>query len=534
VDFDDLLLLTAHLLGDHPDLRERLEARFRYVLIDEYQDTNHAQYMIARGLTLQHENLCATGDPDQSIYAWRGADIRNILEFEQDYPAARVVRLEQNYRSTQRICAAASHLIRCNLRRKKKDLWSDNEPGDRVQVVECATASDEGDWVAACIQDAVRQGRPLSDFAVFYRVNALSRAVEESFLRAGISYQVARGTAFYGRKEIKDLLAWLRVLVNPADQLALSRAMTTPSRGIGRTTLQRLEAHARTHGLTLLEAARQVDADSGLGGSAMQKLRGFVACVDHLLQHIAEPPAAIAQRVFEDSGLAAALDKEEDPQDAHENIQELINAAADFTMKKPDAVLAEWLQQVALVSDVDSVREATGCVTLMTLHAAKGLEFLEVFIIGLEDGLLPHQRREERADVEEERRLLFVGMTRARKRLTLTRAQERRIHGITMQTDPSPFLKDLPRNDLGWLDTTAEEPVYESRRMAHRPQAGDFSRWKPGIYLRHPTFGVGQLMWKQGAGRQTRAGLRFPAYGEKTLILEFAKLEPLGADECQL
>jgi DNA helicase-2/ATP-dependent DNA helicase PcrA len=534
VDFDDLLMRTAHLLGQHADVRSSLEARFRYVLIDEYQDTNHAQYMIARGLTLEHENICATGDPDQSIYGWRGADIRNILEFEQDYPKAQVVRLEQNYRSTQRILAVADGLIRSNTQRKAKGLWTENQQGPRVHVVDCESAEDEADCIVQKIQSLKAEGRRLGDIAVFYRVNSLSRVVEETFLRAGLSYQVARGTAFYNRKEIKDALAYLRILVNPADQIAFIRSVSTPSRGIGKTTIERLCGHANVTGTTIFEAARHVGEIPSIKTAAARAVSGYVKLIEDLLNHIDEPPEVVVERVVQTSGLLAEIAKQPESDDAVENVNELIAASADFSQMNPEGTVHDWLQQVALVSDVDNVADTTGAITLMTLHAAKGLEFPIVFIIGLEDGLLPYERPDEPRNTEEERRLLFVGITRAMEALTLTRAQWRRTRGFTLQTTRSMFIDELPAAHIECTDRTAAEPEFSSREDRQQPAVGDYRHWKPGMYLRHPAFGVGQLMWTQASGRHTRAGLRFAAYGEKTLILEFAKLQELDPDECQL
>ncbi len=532
LDFDDLLVMTAQLLGDHPQVRAHLEDRFRYVLIDEYQDTNHTQYLIARGLTLRRENLCATGDPDQSIYGWRGADIRNILEFEQDFPKARIIRLEQNYRSTARILSAADALIKVNCRRKDKALWTQNAGGAAVRVVARDRAEDEADFLVAEIQAQVAGGGSLDDVAVFYRVNSLSRIVEEAFLRAGVPYQIARGTEFYNRKEIKDVLAYLRLLVNPADELALRRSINTPSRGIGKTSIDRLLAFAHAGGLSALEAARRAAEIPGLKRAA-EPMRAYVDLVDGLRLGLDEPADEVLRRVLAATGLEDRLAQGADQDDdALRNLAELVSAASDFVLNHPENSLLDWLQHVSLVSDVDRVDAQAGAVTLMTLHAAKGLEYPRVYIIALEDGILPHERYlEDRDAIEEERRLCFVGMTRARQFLTLSHACWRAQRGRLMRTTESRFLAELPPDEVEWQRDARDD----RDDTAPPPQpAGEFRHWPRGMYLRHPRYGAGQLLWTQPSGDGTRAAIRFPAYGEKVFILEYSGVQPLDPDECQL
>ena len=534
LDFDDLLLKSAFLLGKHPEIRDRLEDRFRYVLIDEYQDTNHSQYMIARGLTLTHENICATGDPDQSIYAWRGANIRNIMEFEQDFPNAKVVRLEQNYRSTKRILSAASSLINSNVHRKAKSLWTTNPEGTPIRIVERETPVDEADYLVEEIAQHVESGGALSEIGVFYRVNALTRVIEEAFIRAGISYQIARGTEFYNRKEIKDLLAYLRVLVNPADEIALLRSINTPARGIGKTSLGRVAAYAQEHNLRFFDAARQAEKIPALKRAA-RKIKGYVDLIEQMHSAMGKPAGAIVQEVFTRSGLEAELRKQASgDREPLENVEELISAATDYVQKNPDDTFTDWLGQISLVSDADAVDRGAGAVTLMTLHAAKGLEFPIVYVIAVEDGLLPHQNcKEDPTQLEEERRLCFVGMTRAQQQLTLTYAKWRSQRGMTSRTSVSQFLGELPQDEIEWHRAEAEESSDDQADRQRKPQ-GDYDAWRKGMYLRHPAFGVGRLLWKQVGGGFTRAGVRFPSHGEKTLILEYAKMTPLDPDECQL
>ncbi len=524
LDFDDLLMRMALLLRRDEELRDRLEDRFRYVLIDEYQDTNHAQYVIAHQLAVKHQNICATGDPDQSIYAWRGADISNIMEFEQDYPQAKVVRLEQNYRSTKAILSAASRLIAANVQRRTKGLWTENPQGDPVRVVECVDADDEADFVAETIAE-MAGSRPLSDIAIFYRVNAMTRVLEEALLREGIAYQIARGVEFYNRKEIKDALAYLRIIVNPADEVSLLRIINDPPRGIGKTSVDRLVAQARASGQTVFEAALQADRIDALKRSA-PKVKAFAEMVQEWQQQSDAPVRRMLEEMLLDSGMQGVLDRAGLESDQVANVNELITAAQEYDQANPDGSLTEWLQQISLVSDVDSVDESSGAVTLMTLHAAKGLEFPVVLIVGLEDGLLPHARalalRADPSEMEEERRLCFVGMTRAQQVLIMSRARYRTLRGVTERMTQSRFLAELP----------GDETLTESRRESSdafdewsQAAPSEFSRLRKGQLIRHPMFGFGRLTWIDPHGQRTRAGVRFTTGVEKTLILEYAKIQ---------
>ncbi|GAF68477.1 unnamed protein product, partial [marine sediment metagenome] len=378
------------LLRDHPDVRVRLADRYRYILIDEYQDTNHAQYVIAHGIALEHENICATGDPDQSIYAWRGADIRNILEFEADYPNAVVVRLELNYRSCQPILTAASRLIAHNRRRKTKKLLAVRQGGVEVQVIRLADEHAEAAEAASLTARLRAEGTRYSEVAVFYRVNALSRVLEEAFGKAGIAYQIARGVEFYNRKEIKDVLAYLRLLVNAADDISCRRIINVPPRGIGAATVKRLSAVAEGKGRSLLAACSD-PASTGLGKAAAAKVAAFARLIADLDEIQTGGARQIVEEVIVRSGTEAALRGDEKQRQALRNVQELISAAAEFDRQHPDASPADYLQHVSLVSDIDSVDPGAGAVTFMTLHAAKGLEFPVVFVIGCEDGLLPFE-----------------------------------------------------------------------------------------------------------------------------------------------
>lgn len=450
VDFDDLLMKVAVLLRTDSEAAERLGDRFRYLMIDEYQDTNHAQYEIARLLADRHGNLCATGDPDQSIYAWRGANIANILDFERDYPEATVVRLEQNYRSHGTILRVASQLIRHNERRKHKDLWTDNEAGAPVEVWEFAEDRDEAERIAKTIQALRGEGRDFGDFAIFYRVNAISRGLEESLRMRGIPYKIARGVEFYNRREIRDTLAYLRVLVNPADEIALLRIINTPARGIGKTTIDRLVEAAARRRRPLIDVLRSPEEFTALKSAAAGKVRRFAELIERLRPFGRLSVAEAINHVLELSGLERALREEDSETDGERlaNVEELVTAATRYESEAPEPSLEDFLQRVSLTSDQDAVDPAAGVVMLMTLHAAKGLEFPVVFIAGVEQGVLPHERalRLENGgdDIEEERRLMFVGVTRAERRLFLTHVQERMIRGRRESRIASQFLHELP------------------------------------------------------------------------------------------
>ena len=565
LDFDDLLLRMAGLLRDRPDIRAGLSQRYRYILIDEYQDTNRAQYVLVHGIAVDHENLCATGDPDQSIYAWRGADIRNILEFEADYPNAAVIRLEENYRSTTPILAAASRLIDHNVRRRAKALWTHRAGGADVRVVYCDDEHAEAALIAQRIGRYRREEGDCSGVAVFYRINALSRVIEEQFIRDAIPYRVARGTEFYNRKEVRDVLAYLKLLANPADDLSCLRIVNTPPRGIGKATVLRLTRFAEIAGEPLLAICRRVE-EVGLGTAATRKVKAFAELMDSLArgETARAGPRKVIERVVEETGLEGALRDADDPgapgeSQALRNIEELISTAAEFEARMEDASLADYLHQVSLVSDVDHFEGGGGgAVTLMTLHAAKGLEFPVVFMVACEDGMLPFRRAdrqderrrqeydEKEADrLEEERRLAFVGMTRTKDLLTLTCARSRMLRGMSMPQIESRFLREL----LG--EGVVVEDVVSECREVHRPRgrAGggfyaearereaieameddcplppDYEYLGQGCRVYHPTFGPGTVLRIRQPWPQTRVDVKFDSVGRKTLVLSAAKLE---------
>ena len=558
VDFDDLLMRTAFLMRDFPDIRELLGRRHRYILIDEYQDTNHSQYIITHAIAMGHENICVTGDPDQSIYAWRGANISNILEFESDYPDAMVVRLEENYRSTQPILTVADSLIAHNRLRKPKRLIATRGAGIDVGVTrlndEHAEAAEVTDLVAAL----GREGVPCRDIAVFYRVNALSRLLEQAFRRAGIAYQIARGVEFFNRKEIKDVLAYLRLLVNPNDDLACRRIINVPARGIGGVTVNRLADAAEAKGVSLLASASD-PAGAGLGKAGAARVASFSRLINELSAGMDRSVREIVETVVTRSGIEAALkgaastSTDDKQRQALRNIEELITSAAEFDQGNPGATPADYLNMVSLVSDVDSIDSESGAVTFMTLHAAKGLEFPAVIIIGCEEGLLPFDRGDGKdRDLEEERRLAFVGMTRAQDRLYLTSVKHRCLRGRTERQVESPFLTEIGSESVSRVDkTTTEMPAYrpfagarrtrardgfyedvDNRAIIEAMEAGDFipdefAGISKGRLVRHPKFGAGKVLKISHDGTRTRAVVQFSNAGKKTLILEYAGLKPM-------
>jgi len=568
VDFDDLLLLTAKMLRESEEVRESCRERWQYLLIDEYQDTNHAQFVIASLLAGEGSasalpdmpegpNICVVGDPDQSIYGWRGADITNILEFEEQYPSAAVITLGENFRSTAPILAVADGLIRNNKRRKHKDLYTRREGGERVQVVMCQNERHEAELICDEFRRLKEEdGLAWRDMAVFYRTNALSRVMEDALRTAGVPYVIARGTAFYQREEVKSALAYLRVVANLADDVSLERIVNTPARGIGKTSLARVQAFAGAQAAPLFEGLRRAADVGELSARAVNAMGAFVTMVEGWtgggsfmgMETPAEGELAeLVERVVRESGLEAMYRKQADTSrseaDAErlDNLEELISSARQFeeeydvsgdpAFSDPEAqagvppllaMLRAYLESVALVADADTVDPAQGAVTLMTLHAAKGLEFPVVAIIGLEEGLLPHGRaNESEADLEEERRLCFVGITRAMRTLTLTSATYRTHRGMTERSIPSRFLEELDREHVTVSDQAGIdewEPTVEVTRGRSRPGIAT------GAIVRHPRFGMGQVVQADGG----RVRVKFRDVGTKTLVLEYARLEVVG------
>jgi DNA helicase-2/ATP-dependent DNA helicase PcrA len=508
VDFDDLLVLPARILTEHEEVRTKLQGRYQYVHVDEYQDTNHAQYVIAKELSTAHGNLFVVGDEDQSIYSWRGADIQNILDFEEDFPDAKVIRLEQNYRSTAPILKAANAVVKNNEQRLGKTLWTDVKTGEPVRFYDASDGEDEARYVVSAITDRELESRKV---AVLYRTNSQSRLMEEALARAGMAAVVVGGVRFYARKEVKDLLAYLRILVNPRDDVALRRIINVPTRGIGATTLQQLDGFARLREQTLMEVLRDVEHDETISGRARKSVTDFVHLIDDFtVKAESESVADLVEAILEETGYREFI-KSSDEKDARsrlEIVDEFVAACAEHDASDGGPV-AEFLQELALVSDVDSLDEDTPAVTLMTCHSAKGLEFDHVFLIGLEEGLLPHASSiHDDDEVEEERRLCYVAMTRARRSLTLVAAQSRRIYGERRAADVSRFLGEIPAACLEHVARPkATGQAAKAPAKSSAPTSAD--ELKMGTRVLHAKFGKGSVMFTKGSGEKLRARIRF-------------------------
>lgn len=451
LDFDDILFKAVELLANNPDILSYYQNKFRYIMIDEYQDTNYCQYRLVSLLAKQHHNLCVVGDDDQSIYSWRGADIGNILNFEKDFPSAKVIKLEQNYRSTQTILDAANAVIKNNFGRKSKKLWTENETGGSIIFYNALDEWGEANFISSEIkhlQDAY--GKRLNEFAVLYRTNAQSRVIEEAFMSHGIPYRIIGGFKFYDRKEVKDVIAYLRLIQNPDEDVSLKRVINIPKRGIGNSTLEAIESYARQTDDSLFGALLSIDDIEGVSKKALGNIKEFVKLISGLMAAAEiKPPSAVLKELLEKSGYLDALQKEgdEDSLTRAENIKELLSATLEFESKNPEANLQMFLEQMALMSDIDNLETEAEAVVLMTLHSAKGLEFPVVFMSGMEEGVFPSQRSYfEEHQMEEERRLMYVGITRARETLYLTAAFERTLFGSTTYNIVSQFIKEIPKD----------------------------------------------------------------------------------------
>ncbi|MCI0628451.1 MAG: UvrD-helicase domain-containing protein [Acidobacteria bacterium] len=551
LDFDDLLLKTVLLLGQHESIRRTLNEQYRYLMVDEYQDTNRAQYRLIRQLTERQQNLCVVGDEDQSIYGWRGADIQNILSFEKDYPNARIIKLEQNYRSTKNILDASGSLVSKNEARKGKTLWTERSGGDPVTLYEAPDAEAEALFVAHQILEYQRR-HPSDSAAVLYRTNFQSRLFEEACRRSGIKYSVVGGFSFYERAEIKDLLSYLKLCLNPNDSVSLLRVINTPPRGIGKTSLDSLELEARPLGLSLWQALKRVIEAKSLPARALKAFADFQSLMQAFIEQSSQRPLPeLVRTMIEKSGYAEWLQDEgtEEALTRLDNLKELVNAALDSESR--GETLSDFLDHAALVSDTDDFNERSR-VTLMSLHSAKGLEFPLVFVVGLEEGLFPHSRSlDTQQEIEEERRICYVGMTRAEKKLFLTRALFRRFlfGDSTNETERSRFLADIPAtliDDIspGLMSRRAaayDGPTYNSRESIQqfyaqrgkqvdlapvkKSQPGESNRFKQGIYVRHPKFGVGHIVRCEGEGDESKLTINFPGYGMKKMVQKFAGLE---------
>ncbi|HXF56275.1 MAG TPA: DNA helicase PcrA [Actinomycetota bacterium] len=526
LDFDDIIMESVRLFREHPEVLEHYQERFRYILIDEYQDTNRAQYHLVNLLAAKYRNLCVVGDADQGVYSWRGATIQNLLDFERDYPDAAVFVMEQNYRSTQNILELANALIAHNVHRKPKSLWTEAEEGELAVRYRAEDEHDEAWFVANEVERLVREeGYRYGDVAVFYRTNAQSRVLEDVFMRAGLPYKVVGGVRFYQRKEVKDVLAYLRALVNPGDTLSIRRIINTPRRGIGEATVAAIEDFAAREGIPFLEAARRVDEIPVLGPRARGAVAGFLQVMDALatLAEEGAGPARMVEAAFTESGYLAELEAERTVESLGriENLRELVGVAAEFEARTPGGSVADFLDQISLLTEQDEFDEEAPAVTLMTLHNAKGLEFDVVFMVGMEDGVFPHYRSMgDTAELEEERRLAYVGITRARRRLYLTHAWSRSLFGGSSYNPPSRFLSEMPSHLMEHLEADGSRRPLGDGRGAREPvsvAAGDT------VY--HDRWGEGVVLSVSGVGDRAEATIAFHEAGEKRLLLAYAPLQ---------
>jgi len=531
VDFDDMLMLTVDVLQRFPEAREKWAKAFRYVLVDEYQDTNHAQYVLLQLLAGEHRNLMVVGDPDQSIYSFRSADIRNILDFEKDFSEAKVIPLEQNYRSTNTILIAANHLISHNRERKEKNLWSDLGEGEPVRIVETEDEHAEARFVAAEIAARIEEGYSSRELAVVYRTNAQSRVLEDVLVRQGIAYQVIGGPRFYERAEVKDAIAYLQVVDNPYDAVSLMRIANRPRRGIGDTSLSRLVTFADGLGISLWEAMGRPE-EAGVAAAATKAVTQFRNVVESIMATATDATVAdIVEAVLDRTGYLEALEAERtiEARGRIENLEELVGVAREYDAAAQEPSLSGFLQEISLYSDQDAIRDAEddgGQVTLMTLHNAKGLEFRGVFMLGMEEGIFPHVRSIEENTLEEERRLCYVGMTRAEERLVLTHAMRRSLFGRSEANLPSRFLDELPEigvererlRPASWSD-------YGARQVREFAPREDIPALSTGDTVRHQSLGTGIVTRIEPGDVVT---VRFEDGSERRLMLEYAPLERLG------
>ncbi|MCG0276762.1 MAG: DNA helicase PcrA [Thermosediminibacteraceae bacterium] len=535
LDFDDLIMKTVELFRENPEVLSYYQAKFRHILVDEYQDTNRAQYVLIKLLAEKHRNLCVVGDDDQSIYSFRGADIRNILDFEEDFPDATVIRLEQNYRSTQNILDAANSVISHNLGRKKKNLWTNNGRGDKIYLATLESEHEEAFFIAQEIERLVSTNKyNYKDFAVLYRTNAQSRVLEEMMVKMGLPYKIVGGVKFYQRKEIKDILAYLRVVANPSDDVSVLRIINVPRRGIGEVTVYELKMLAEENGKSIYHIIKE-----GLGNFSPRinsKLRAFTNLVDEFIEKAKELsiPDLIAY-ILEKTGYINELENENTPeaQSRIENLKEMIGVAMEFQKKFPEAGLQDFLAEIALVSDVDELDENKDAVVLMTLHSAKGLEFPVVFLSGMDEGIFPHSRSMfDEDELEEERRLCYVGITRAKKRLYLTRAWRRNLYGNTSYYSASRFIDEIPPRLIKEIrpgdDTLEEEKSIEVKKakpaVPLKPRTKGVLELSPGDRVRHSKWGEGVVTAVYGAGENAEVAVNFASEGTKRLILKYAPL----------
>ncbi len=558
LDFDDLLTEAVHLLQERIEVLERLQNRYRYIMVDEYQDVNHVQYMLLHHLANKYQNLCVVGDDDQSVYGWRGADVRLILQFEHDYPQATVLKLEQNYRSTKTILEAAYGVVRNNKGRKDKKLWTENDEGVPLNLHEAENEQEEASWIAQRVRAAVKEGgQKWSNYAVLYRTNAQSRIVEEMFRNWYIPHKLIGGVRFYERKEIKDIMAYLRIVQNPVDSVGLRRIINVPARGIGQSTFNAIEEEMQSSGRNLWSVIQHIGNVASVGARARTKLAEFASLIAGLQAEREHATVSeMVQRVLDRTGYQRSLEEENtlEAQSRLENLGELLTAVRQFEAETETPTLGAFLEQVSLVSDIDSLDANADAVTLMTLHAAKGLEFETVFLVGMEEAVFPHARSmESDKELEEERRLCYVGITRAKQEVFLSFANRRSVFGNISYNPPSRFLKEIPaelfkenrgkrgpvvssydpdeeyrEQAIGNREQTSkpkklwDEGAISPREEQKRSEAGGY---KVGQKVKHATFGVGVILNVSGEDANTQLEVAFPNVGVKKLLLAYAKLE---------
>ncbi|MEB5582595.1 DNA helicase PcrA [Enterococcus faecium] len=554
MDFDDLIMNTIRLFEEHPDSLTYYQNKFHYIHVDEYQDTNHAQYTLVNLLAGRFRNLCVVGDADQSIYGWRGADMQNILDFEKDYPDAAVILLEQNYRSTKNILSAANQVIENNSNRKPKNLWTENKEGNKITYYRADNERDETRFIVDRMQEEIRSNhRNYGDFAILYRTNAQSRVMEETLLKANIPYKMVGGHKFYDRKEIKDILAYLNVLANPQDSISFERIVNSPKRGIGPGSIEKLRSFASLHEWPLLEAAQNVEL-ANIGGKAGQQLGSFGEMIQEVTQMIPYLTVTeLTKEVLDRSGYLEDLKIQNtlEAQARIENLEEFLTVTQEFDKQfeqqneedadAPEEKLTVFLNDLALVSDIDNLEEDASQVTLMTLHAAKGLEFPVVFLIGLEEGVFPLSRAlMEESELEEERRLAYVGITRAEEALYLTNAFSRTLYGRTQYNRPSRFVEEIDQELLeieGIRPTSKKTPVFAKKTAYSYKQpetavvssksatGGEKNSWKPGDKVKHKKWGLGTVVRVSGTSKDLELDVAFPSQGVKRLLAAFAPIE---------
>lgn len=557
LDFDDLLMLSIKLLQENKEVREKYQDRFDYLLVDEYQDTNHAQYLLTKLLAAKHRNICVVGDADQSIYGWRGADIQNILDFEKDYPDAKVIKLEQNYRSTQIILDAANAVIENNTGRKPKNLWTENKSGADIIYFQAVDERDEARFVIEQLQNLQRtENKKLGDMAILYRTNTQSRIFEEMLIKSGISYNMVGGLKFYERKEIKDIIAYLRVIFNPADSLSLLRIINVPKRGIGDASLAKIQAYAAANNVSLFEAVSNAAAIDGLSSRFVSKLDDLAGIIFELMNLAGEAPVEdLIDRVLRDTGYLEELENERTPQAQSriDNLHELISVAQEFAASEEENNLENFLAHVALVSDIDDTEMGEDAITLMTLHSSKGLEFPVVFLVGMEEGLFPHARTlMDETEIEEERRLCYVGITRAKEKLFLSSTKMRTIYGNTVTYPPSRFLQEIPARLVKTIKRQERFSALEnfkqvSEKYSARPQkpastfnphsfmpqkpaaaaGGTGTRFNTGDRVSHSKWGEGMVVSVKDSPDGQEVKVAFAGAGVRSLLTKYAVLKKL-------